>query len=524
MCEILSVKAAPVVENAEEFVEGAMDTLYATNNDGFGMVAVGIDPETETFELQGFKGAGGGHTPEVFVEWLEEQGDAWRIVVHARLATAGGIGFEQTHPIKIIDDDVDSRFVVHNGVVRNAVGKRNQLKRDGHEFNTTVDSEVIAHVHDDLPDTLDDFEQSNLRGRLNYLLFGKEQILVRNSGKYTLTENMVMTCRPEWLREDGEVDDIDLGKTFALYKPTTDEDGNPTVEVETTDVESNVSYTISTSGSTVGRGWGAYGGKNVIGGGRKRSSSSTSSGTSSSSSTNTSTSTGSSKNTTRSSGKDDYAGVVVAPDDGEVYRNPIQYSDMMVEEDGEILYTRTGETDDGLYISLRENSSESTDNLIVAVCDGLKDGTASPVEGAKVVVTHTDTGAKTKYTSEKQANGLRDEEIEYEEEGTHITDKNGRISLPRAEHKCYLSAYLVEIPEEDDELEEEDGVVELTEEEAMRVEWWYDYGDVDHEYDGYCSMHNHEYTGLVCTSCCTAFTREELLQEEDQTEPPTTWM
>jgi len=521
MCEILSVKAEPVVENPEEFVQGAMDTLYESNNDGFGMVAVGIDPETETFELEGFKGGGGNHGPEPFVEWLKEQGDAWRIVVHARLATAGGIGFEQTHPIKIIDDDVDTRFVVHNGIVRNATNERRKLKKDGHEFNTTVDSEVIAHVHDNLPDTLDDFEQSDLRGRLNYLLFGKDRILVRNSGKYTLTDDLLMTCRPKWLRENGEVSDIDLGQTFALYKPTTDEDGNPTVELETTEVESNVIYTTTMNGVSAGSRWGGYGASSRQSRSQRRS---TTSSSSSSTGSSSSSSTGSSSSS--STGSSDYLGFVIAPDDGTEY-DPIEYADMMVAEGGEIEYTRTGETDDGLYISLRENSARSTDNLVVAVCDGLKEGTASPVEGATVVVTHTDTGAKTKYTPEETAKDLRDEAIEYEGVGTHTTDRYGRIALPNVEHRCYLSAYLVELPDdstESDKSEGDSGVVELTASEARRVEWWYDYGDVDHEYDGYCSMHNHEYTGHTCESCCRAFKREELLDEDTPKEPPTAWM
>jgi len=126
MCEIVTVDADYVADDPQSFVKAMMETIYQTNNDGLGFVVTSIDEETGTFEHSGFKGGGGDHDADPFVEWLEDEAEgAWRVTAHARLATAGGVGFEQTHPISIVDEDVDAKYVIHNGVVHCARSARN---------------------------------------------------------------------------------------------------------------------------------------------------------------------------------------------------------------------------------------------------------------------------------------------------------------------------------------------------------------------------------------------------------------
>jgi Glutamine phosphoribosylpyrophosphate amidotransferase len=223
MCEIAVVPGSFAESNADQLCHLAKK-LHAVNDDGLGVVAVYTDGDE--FQYGWRKSVKTTPDWQAMFRWFQENSDAWRFVIHARLATAGGRGLAEAHPIEIVDDDVDSQYVIHNGSVRGARAKRQQLKNDGHEFNTTVDTEVIAHVHDDLPSQLDDdFEGTVLRGNLNYLLFGTDRILVRNDGKYTLTEDFTMTCRRERDRSPASeaIPNDDVGSefdgAFALFKP-----------------------------------------------------------------------------------------------------------------------------------------------------------------------------------------------------------------------------------------------------------------------------------------------------------------
>lgn len=205
MCEIMVVGSG----EAENIVTGAKK-LYRRNDDGLGIVAVyRSDGE---FKYQIYKS----ETPNwesarEFIKWH----DPWRFIVHARLATCGGTGYAETHPIKITDDSVDVNYVVHNGHVQD-FKLRDNLLNDGHELNTSVDSELIAHAHGSLPETLDedDFDEPRISGQLHYLLLGDERILIRDGGKYHLSDDMKMTCRGKWA-----TDDFDEVAGFRLYKP-----------------------------------------------------------------------------------------------------------------------------------------------------------------------------------------------------------------------------------------------------------------------------------------------------------------
>lgn len=228
MCEIMSIPG----DSSTSAAIKASSKMFASNNDGLGIVAVYRRGDKFGYRF---------HKRED-PDWQDVRGffdenEPWRFVIHARLATAGGTGVAETHPIRIVDDDVDVDFVIHNGHVHD-FNLRRELLRDGHEFNTQVDSEVIGHAHGRVPDNLDDdFDQPNLSGTLNYLLFADNGILVRNTGKYHLKDSLLMTCRGDYVDGDHQT------QGYTLFHP----DGR----VETADVEHSPLGATSTTG-----GWG----------------------------------------------------------------------------------------------------------------------------------------------------------------------------------------------------------------------------------------------------------------------------
>jgi hypothetical protein len=159
--------------------------MFSYNNDGLGIVA--IYREGDSMNYSWYKAT----EPrwKRVVQFLYDNDDAWRIAAHARLATAGGVGLDQAHPIEVIDDGIDFDLVMHNGVVSGARRLRRRLKNAGHKFKTEVDSEVIPFKHKFMPEDIEKVEPpAGMYGSLNYFLFSKDGILVRAARKYDLNE------------------------------------------------------------------------------------------------------------------------------------------------------------------------------------------------------------------------------------------------------------------------------------------------------------------------------------------------
>lgn len=463
MCEILVASANYAVQNAEDFIEGVMNTMYADNNDGIGLISVYTDGEE--FSYEAFKGAGGKQKQNKgkFISWLKNQDGAWRIVVHARLATAGGIGFEQTHPINIIDDDVDSDWVVHNGVISSSKNKRINMKRADHEFNTKVDSEVIAHTYDDIPDDIENLEEERLYGTLNWLLFSSDSILIQNN-KYTLTEDFRMTCRSNWEQDDA---DDAIEDEFALLRPDKSVQTKPK-EYKATKTSRYARWTKGAKSKTVS----------------KTGSNSSSTSGSNSSITSWSNSSGDRSNRATAS--------------------------LRIPKHGG--YEHTSKTQNEFHVEfLPDYEDDDTNDDVV----GIKVVDESGDEPTPVHL------ARTILYSPKSSKDYRDRGSVYTDtDGIAVTQEpepNVTVKARLVEISDHSKSERTDIkadpPDESDETEQNDRTVKK--ERAQKVTFWHHYNMQTPEYaGGYCSHHDAEFGGIACSACLDENEIDELIEAE----------
>lgn len=186
MCEIAILDPQ---HRENEFIASSAETIYQHMRDSLGIVAV--------------QDVGGEFNYEIYKDTEPDYGavldfvqrhadDTARFVIHGRLATTGAVNDVNAHPIGIDCEQCSVDYVLHNGVIRGHERLREAHEDEGHEYASGVDSEVIAHQHQHVPDDFDAGENDLFGHEPAYILLGDSNMYVYSSRRYRLTEDCRM--------------------------------------------------------------------------------------------------------------------------------------------------------------------------------------------------------------------------------------------------------------------------------------------------------------------------------------------
>ncbi len=133
-CGVFGIWGHP---QASQLAYYGLHSLQHRGQEGAGIVVT--DGET----LRAVKGEG--LVSEVFTEEAIADLHGKAAIGHVRYATAGGSGYENVQPL-LFRSESGSLALAHNGNLVNANGLKHQLERQGSIFQTTSDTEVLAHL------------------------------------------------------------------------------------------------------------------------------------------------------------------------------------------------------------------------------------------------------------------------------------------------------------------------------------------------------------------------------------------
>lgn len=213
MCEIAILD--PSKYSSSEIYEAAA-TVYNAMGHSLGILAT--HDRDGRFEHDVFKAV----TPDedALGDFIEEQSDAVRLVIHGRLATHGEVNIQNTHPLEIDCDECAVDYVVHNGVIYGADETITSLEARGHEFSTGVDSEVLAHTHESVPVSFEDGATAIHNREPAYILANDERLYIHTSGVYRLSQRGEMARGSRTFGPDAE----DGGYRQVILTPSEEED------------------------------------------------------------------------------------------------------------------------------------------------------------------------------------------------------------------------------------------------------------------------------------------------------------
>ena len=133
-CGVFGVWGHP---EAAQLTYYGLHSLQHRGQEGAGMVL------NKDHKLIGVKGEG--LVAEVFTEERMKGINGQAAIGHVRYATAGGGGYENVQPL-LFHFQEDSMALAHNGNLINATQLKTQLEAQGSIFQTTSDTEVVAHL------------------------------------------------------------------------------------------------------------------------------------------------------------------------------------------------------------------------------------------------------------------------------------------------------------------------------------------------------------------------------------------
>ncbi|MDH5163261.1 amidophosphoribosyltransferase [Heyndrickxia oleronia] len=169
-CGVFGIWGHP---DAAKITYYGLHSLQHRGQEGAGIVV------TDRESLHGIKGEG--LVTEVFTEGKIEKLEGKSAIGHVRYATAGGGGVENVQPL-LFHSQNGSLALAHNGNIVNANALKHQLEAQGSIFQTSSDTEVLAHLikrsgflslKDQLKNAL-----TMLKGAYAFLLMTESELMV----------------------------------------------------------------------------------------------------------------------------------------------------------------------------------------------------------------------------------------------------------------------------------------------------------------------------------------------------------
>ena len=159
--------------DAAQLTYYGLHSLQHRGQEGTGIVV------SDGKQLKGVKGEG--LVAEIFTTEVMKELTGTSAIGHVRYATAGGGGYENVQPL-LFHSQTSSLALAHNGNLVNVKSLKHQLEAQGSIFQTSSDTEVLAHLmkRSGYSDSKDRAKNalSMLKGAYAYLIMTETELMV----------------------------------------------------------------------------------------------------------------------------------------------------------------------------------------------------------------------------------------------------------------------------------------------------------------------------------------------------------